>query len=75
MKGTILLGAHVNADDVYNMLTDYENASRVFPSTIKKVEYLGFEEEELEDGEARRPVGETHKTDVQLEVFHIRWEF
>ncbi|CAL6361278.1 unnamed protein product [Bathycoccus prasinos] len=55
VKGTILLGAHVNADDVYNMLTDYENASRVFPSTIKKVEYLGFEEEELEDGEARRP--------------------
>ena len=55
VKGTILLGAHVNADDVYNMLTDYENASRVFPSTIKKVESLGFEEEELEDGEARRP--------------------
>ena len=54
VKGTILLGAHVNADDVYNMLTDYENASRVFPSTIKKVEYLGFEEE-VEDGEARRP--------------------
>lgn len=54
VKGTILLGAHVNADDVYNMLTDYENASRVFASTIKKVEYLGFEEE-VEDGEARRP--------------------
>lgn len=50
VKGTIFL-SRVNADDVYNMLTDYENASKVFPSTIKKVEYLGYENDD-ENGDA-----------------------
>ena len=43
VKGTIVL-PDVHADDVYNMLTDYENAGKVFSRTIKKVEYLGFED-------------------------------
>ena len=30
--------------DVYNMLTDYEAAPRVFPSNVKAVEYLGNED-------------------------------
>jgi hypothetical protein len=40
VEGTIVL-LSTSAEDVYNMLTDYENASKVFPSTVKKVEYLG----------------------------------
>ena len=43
VKGTMVL-PDVHADDVYNMLTDYENAGKVFSRTIKKVEYLGFED-------------------------------
>ena len=43
VKGTMVL-PDVDADDVYNMLTDYENAGKVFSRTIKKVEYLGFED-------------------------------
>lgn len=79
VKGTIFL-SRVNADDVYNMLTDYENASKVFPSTIKKVEYLGYENDDENDDASRTSRSESgNKTRTKGGIKHIKqtcnWKF